>query len=101
MNWTKCVYSYDQAKEEVLLEAKNLALSIGADWKTLSENSVPVVYDSDEGPPSLQRPDSPTLSYSSSRNTSNRPRSSNNKKESRGLFCWKVKNISKKHRPTP
>ena len=95
-----CVYSYDQAKEDVILDAKNLALAIGEDWKKLSDKSLPVVYDSDEGPPSIQRPDSPTLSYHSSTKNNDRPKNANSKKSS-GLFCWKAKTVAKKRLPTP
>ena len=95
-----CVYSYDQAKEDVILDAKNLALAIGEDWKKLSDKSLPVVYDSDEGPPSIQRPDSPTLSYHSSTKNSDRSKNANCKKSS-GLFCWKAKTVAKKRLPTP
>ena len=95
-----CVCSYDQAKEDVILDAKNLALAIGEDWKMLSDKSLPVVYDSDEGPPSIQRPDSPTLSYHSSTKNSDRSKNANSKKSS-GLFCWKAKTVAKKRLPTP
>ena len=83
------------------MDAKKLALSIGADWKTLSEKSVPVVYDSDEGPSSLQMQDSPTLSYSSSKKDTDRTHNGKRKKQSSGLFCCMAKNVGKKHRPTP
>ena len=83
------------------MDAKKLALAIGEDWKALSEKSVPVVYDSDEGPPSIQGPDSPTLSYSSSKKDNDRSQNGKRKKQSSGLFCCMAKNVGKKHRPTP
>lgn len=64
-----------------------------------SEKSISVIYDSDEAPPSPPRRGS--LSYSSSRSREGKKNANAKNKRKSGLFCCMVRNVSKRHLPTP
>jgi hypothetical protein len=60
-----------------------------------SRKSLPVIYDSDEEPPSLPG------SYDSTKSTERENNVKRKTKPKTGLFCCMVNNMAKKHLPTP
>ena len=83
----------------MILDVTGLAETIGEigcpTRRNSSQKSLPVIYDSDEAPPSL--PDS----YKSTKSTERGNNVKRKNKSKTGLFCCMAKNMAKKHLPTP
>ena len=83
----------------MILDVTGLAETIGEIGcparRNSSQKSLPIIYDSDEGPPSLSG------SYNSTKSTERDSNLKRNSKPKTGLFCCMAKNMTKRHLPTP
>ena len=83
----------------MILDVTGLAETIGEigcpTKSNPSQKSLPVIYDSDEAPPSLSG------SYNSTKSTERENNVKRKTKLKTGLFCCMAKNMAKKHFPTP